>query len=182
MIVRVQKPLIIQNKCGATFDEELLKSAILWFADRPVTSAKTVYMHGRYPAVSIHDKKHHIHRLIYQYANRCMLPSHVHVHHIDGDRMNCNLDNLRAMDAPKHLSKHNAGRCLTSEHRMKLSEANRRRKGMKHRKRVDIPLGVLRRMLAEERSILSIANHFGCDWSTIKARIHDNPGLLGVED
>ena len=45
MIVRVQKPLVIQNKCGATFDEELPKSAILWFADRPVTSTLFIANH-----------------------------------------------------------------------------------------------------------------------------------------
>jgi hypothetical protein len=37
-------------------------------------------------------------------------------------------------------------------------------------------------MLAEGRSILFIANHFECDWSTIKARMNDNPDLLEASE
>lgn len=178
MIVKEQKPLTIKDKCGCIFDEFVLKSAILWMAEKPVAASKTVFMHGRYPAVSIHGKKMHLHRLIYQYANQCILPSYIHVHHIDGDKLNNRVNNLKAIYAPRHMSEHNANKSLTIEHRRKIARANQKRKGIKMKKKVDIPLDELRVLLTEGRSILSISKHFGCDWSTIKARIHDNPELL----
>lgn len=60
----------------------------------------------------------------------------------------------------------------------KLSEANRKRKGVPHKKRRHIPQIQMYALLASGMSINGIAKYYGVDWSTIKSRIHDNPELL----
>lgn len=141
MIVKEQKPLTIKDKCGCIFDEFVLKSAILWMAEKPVAASKTVFMHGRYPAVSIHGKKMHLHRLIYQYANQCILPSYIHVHHIDGDKLNNRVNNLKAIYAPRHMSEHNANKSLTIEHRRKIARANQLGSLLDHEYEIKDPHG-----------------------------------------
>ena len=49
------------------------------------------------------------------------------------------------------------------------------------KKRVFINKDDLRTLLASGVSINKIAKYFGCDWSTVKARIHENPELLEVK-
>ena len=52
---------------------------------------------------------------------------------------------------------------------------------MKMKKRVDIPKDKLRELLSDGKTINWIASYFGCDWSTVKARIYENPELLEEE-
>ena len=42
----------------------------------------------------------------------------------------------------------------------------------------NIPPDELKCFLDDGMSINSIAKHYGCDWSVIKQRIHENPELL----
>lgn len=73
------------------------------------------------------------------------------------------------------------GRVFSESHKKKISMANHNRKGLKMKKRVSIPLEELKTFLAKGKSINWIALHYGCDWSTVKTRIHENPELLEVE-
>lgn len=133
MIVNEQKPLEFLNKCGAIFDQELLEKAILWRSDKPVQRLKTVYMHGRYPAVSIYKEKVHIHRLIVCYLNETWLPFEMHVDHINRNKLDARVSNLRVLTAKEHLSITHKGVPKSPEHRAKLIESNKRRKGMKYK-------------------------------------------------
>jgi len=115
------------------------------------------------------------------YMMQRMLVSNVVVHHKDGDKKNCLPDNLEHMSAKIHGSHHNKGKTLTKEHRRKISEANKKRKGMKMKKRVDIPTKDLSLFLDMGYSINKIASLYECSWSTIRSRIdeiHENPELL----
>ncbi|KKN70672.1 hypothetical protein LCGC14_0428270 [marine sediment metagenome] len=173
MIVHKQKPIFLKNTCGAVYDEELVKKAILWYTTRPVSRVKTVFMYGRYPAVSIYGEKIHLHRLLFMYDKGVDLDFLQFVHHKDGDRLNATLDNLELIGASRHGSLHNKGKKLSPEHRAKISEANRKRKGIKMKRRVNIPRLELLHLIDQGYTINGIAKHFGCDWSTIKSRVDE---------
>lgn len=178
MIVKFQKSIEIVNKCGAIFDENELKDAIVWYSEKPVTRIKRVYMYGEYPAVSIYDQKIHIHRLLMMYWENRQLDTEEYVHHKNENKLCAVKGNLELLPCAKHQSHHNKGKTLSAEHRAKISDANRRRRNTKYRKRIDLPLIEINNMLAEGKSINHIANHFGVDHSTIKSRIYENPSLL----
>jgi hypothetical protein len=116
MIVNEQKPIGIDNICGAIFNEEDLIGAILWYTDKPVCQTKTVYMHGHYPAVSIYDEKIHIHRLLAMFWMERDLEPNEHVHHVDGNRKNAMQTNLRLINASEHIRSHLKGRKQSPEH------------------------------------------------------------------
>lgn len=179
MIVKTQKPIKFINTCDCIVHYEELEQAILWYQDKPTARLKKIYLYGRYPAVSIHDKKVHIHRLLMMYwLDNKNLPKNIHVHHENAHILDCTKSNLKCYFEPEHLSFHNAGKTITSEHRLKISIAGRRRKGMRIKKRLNIPIEKIKQFLEQGKSINYIAKHFNCDWTTIKSRIHQNPELI----
>ena len=127
MIVKEQLPIVFKNKCGAKFSDFQLAKAIIWKAERPVCRVKTVFMNGKYPAISIHGKKHHIHRLIMEWRVLRKLNPKEYVHHIDGNKLNATVTNLEIMDEATHQSHHNKGKVVSLETRQKLVEANKRK-------------------------------------------------------
>lgn len=178
MIVNKQKPIRIINNCKCIVDYDELRKSILWYTDKPVARIKTIYLYGNYPAVSVYEEKIHVHRLLMMYWMKKKLKFNEHVHHKDHDKLNCSKDNLFIIEASKHLSMHNEGKKLSPDHRQKISKANRLRKGIKKKKRYNLPIREIASFLQKDKSINWIANHYGVDWSTIKSRIHDNPELL----
>ena len=176
MIIKSTKPLIFINDCNAIFDEKLLEEAIYWYSSKPVAQTKHIFIHGCYPAISIYGEKIHIHRLIKMYSIGHDLDVNEFVHHIDGNKLNSSLNNLAVIDSHKHGSLHNKGRHFSEEHKRKIAEANHKRKGIKIKKRVEMP--ELKELLEKGYSINKIANYYGCDWSTVKNRIYENPELL----
>lgn len=184
MIVSEQKPIKFINSCGCTVDYEELSKAILWYQKKPTASTKKIYIHGRYPAVSIYHEKIHIHRLLMMFWLRTALPQDFVVHHIDGKRLNASKDNLVVLHISKHQSYHNKGRKLSKEHCLKIAENNRLRKGKKHRtKRTDITPRMVYQLKQQGMSFNQISIKHGMDWGCVKQRyddfIHDNSELLG---
>lgn len=178
MIVTYQKPIEFVNNCGCIVDYDELEKAILWYSEKPVTRLKTIYMHGRYPAVSIHEEKIHVHRLLTMYWEDRTLPREEQVHHKDENKLNALRENLEVIYEGEHQSLHNKGRKFSDEHRRKIAIANKNRKGLKMKKQHNIPVGELKTQLQNGKSINWIAKHYGVDWSTIKNRINENPELL----
>lgn len=109
LTVKIQKKIEFDNECKCLVDYSELEKAILWYQKKPSLSKKKIYLHGHYPAVSIHNEKIHVHRLLMQYWLRTRIPFEYSVHHLNW-----------------------------------------------------------------------IASHYGCDWSTIRNRIYENPELLEV--
>jgi hypothetical protein len=180
MIVKMQRPIQFQNDCGCIVDLKELERAIFWYTNKPVFSKKRIFMHGKYPAVAIHNEKIHVHRLLMMYWKNRRLRKDEYVHHVDENKLNASKDNLDLIPEKLHQSMHNKGRIFLEIHKSRISEANRRRAGtIVFQKKRFIPLDKLGTMLKEKRSINSIAKHFGVDWSTIKARINEHPELLG---
>jgi hypothetical protein len=178
MIVNKQKPINIINKCKCVLDKEELKKAILWYTDKPVVKNKTVYIHAKYPTVSIHDKKIHIHRLLMSYWNKKVLDSREYIHHIDGNKLNVLKENLSITTPSQHQSYHNKGKIITEKHKEGIRKANRKRRGTTHKRKYDIEFRELKSFLFNGWSINKIAKYYGCDWSVIKQRIYENPELL----
>jgi hypothetical protein len=178
LIIKEQKKIHFINDCNAIVDYDELEKAILWYSKKPTSAIKHIYIHGNYPAVSIYKEKMHIHRLLMMYWMKRKLESNESVHHINGNKLNAMKNNLKLIENSKHLSFHNKGRIFTISHRIKLSEANKRRKGTKRKKRVFIDENKLKEMILNGLSINAIAKHFHCDWSTIRSRLNDNPELL----
>lgn len=176
MILKKQREIIFKNDCGAIFDESLLRKAICWYTSKPVCEIKHIYMFSKYPAVSIYDKKIHIHRLLKMYDIGEDLDSNQYVHHKDGNKLNATLSNLEILESTQHQSLHNKGKVLSEEHRKKIALANKKRKGIKMKKRVDMPN--LEQYVRQGFSIKKIANIYGCSWDTVKNRINENEELL----
>lgn len=131
MIVKVQKKIEFINACGCIVDYEDLESAMVWYSDKPITRLKTIFLHGRYPGVAIYKEKIHVHRLLIQYWNQSIIPTNQHVHHLNGNKLDCSRANLQIIDASVHMSLHNAGKVLTDEHKAKIAEKGKLRTGIK---------------------------------------------------
>lgn len=178
MTVKTQKEIKFVNKCGCLVNKKDLADAITWYQEKPTLANKTIYMHGCYPAVSIGKSKIHVHRLLMQYWLGIKLPFHATVHHINENKLDSRKSNLSVMINSAHNSKHNKGKSLSESTRKKIAEANKKRKGEKYKKRRNVPKDELRDLLAKGFSINHIAKLYQVDWTTIKARIHENPELL----
>ena len=152
-MLKKQYEIMIDNQCGCIVDEAELVSAILWKTKKPVASIKRVFVHSRYPAISIYGKKHHVHRLLMSYWQGRNLKRREYVHHKDGNRFNALWKNLELIDEKEHQSFHNIGRLFSLSHRRKTAEANRKRKGIKIKKTVDVPMDELHKLLSAEHSI-----------------------------
>ena len=127
------------NACNAIYSEEDLVNAALWYSTKPICRHKKVSMHGGYPCVSLYETKIHIHRLLMMYWLNSEIPDGLQVHHIDGNKLNASKENLTLLPSGVHQSHHNSGKTLSTEHRQKISDRNRERRGIRHKpKKPDI--------------------------------------------
>ena len=164
MIVKKQKPIYFKNECNCIVDYSELEKAILWFQERPTYSNKKIYLHGKYPCVTIHNKKIHIHRLLMCYWNNNNLDTSLCVHHILNR---------------EHGRTHNKGKIISEAQRENIRKANKKRKGTKIKKQHNIPLYELKDLLSYGFSINFISKLYKVSWDTIRTRIYQNPELLG---
>lgn len=178
MTVKEQKKISFVNECGCIVDEEDLAKAILWYQKHPTLSKKKIYMHGYYPAVSIGNIKIHVHRLLMQFWLGMKLPFHASVHHINENKLDARKENLSVVINSAHNSNHNKGKIISEYQRQQIVISNSKRKGMKIKKRHNIPTYQLKDMLRFGFSINYIAKLYQCDWSTVRSRIYENSELL----
>ena len=106
-------------------EDKILKEAILNYTVKPVTRLKKVYMHGKYPAVSIYKEKIHIHRLIaiLLYGGK-VYEKKYYVHHINGNRKDARKNNLILMDISEHQRLHNKGKTISNKHKNAIRNYN----------------------------------------------------------
>jgi len=130
-MVKNQKKIKFVNDCNAIFDDNELEKAILWYQEKPTVSIKHVYMNGEYPAVSIHDEKIHIHRLLVMYWLKCRIPREYYVHHLDENKLNASKRNLVLIYEEEHQSRHNSGKTLSDFTKKLIAQSNHKRLGKK---------------------------------------------------
>lgn len=123
MIVRKQKHIEFINQCSCVVDVDALRSAINWYQRSPTSRLKKIYIHGQYPAVSIHTEKLHVHRLLMCFWVGRILRRDEYVNHIDGNKLNASRPNLEILPASLHQSITNKGRKQTPEHIYKRANA-----------------------------------------------------------
>jgi hypothetical protein len=178
-----QGAVSFENGCGAMYDEEELIKAAMWYCDKPICRRKKVSMYGKYPSVSLYETKIHIHRLLMMFWLGGEIPDGFQVHHIDGNKLNALKENLALVPSGTHQSYHNLGKTLSDEHRQKISDRNKERRGVRHKqKKPNITPQMIYEMRTSGMSFNKISKIVGLDWGCVKQRyndyLHDNPELL----
>lgn len=185
-MVKTQKKIEFVNNCDAIVDYVELEKAIVWYAKTPVNSIKHIYIHGDYPAISICKEKIHIHRLLMMYWLGCVLPRNYFVHHIDGNKLNADKNNLSLVFISAHQSHHNKGKTLSDYHRKKISENNHKRKGKRRNYTKSVSAKQVYDLKVQGYNFNQISKLLKLDWGCVKQRyndyIHDNPELLEVAE
>ena len=185
MIVKSQKTIEFINDCNCIVDEDELRNAILWYQRKPTARLKHIYIYGRYPAVSIYDKKIHIHRLLAMYWTNTLIKSNLSVHYKNGNRFDNRKENLEIMPNSAHNSLHNKGRKPSQNTIMAIIKFNHKRKGTRmKRKRNDLTPEMVLSLKNKGLSFNQISKQYNIDWSCVKQRyndaIHDNPELAKI--
>lgn len=183
MIIKKQKKIEFINDCNCIVDYDELRKAIIWYENKPTARRKHIYIHQKYPAVSIYNKKIHIHRLLMMYwANQKYIDKNIYVHHIDKNKLNATRENLLFIDSKEHQSMHNKGKTNSEKQKLKTIESNHKRKGVKKGiVKKDISYLKIWELYQRGYSINKISKELNYDWNQVKIRlneIHDNPELL----
>ena len=184
-MIKNQKQIYFINDCNALVDFNELRNAVLWYAKSPVMSQKHIYMHGKYPAISIHKEKIHIHRLLMMYWLGGDLPKCYFVHHVDENKLNATKENLSLVYYSTHQSHHNKGKKNSDRQKQMLVEYNHSRKGKRRNYKKDISAKDVYDLKIKGYSFNKISQILKLDWGSVKQRyddfIRDNPELLKGE-
>lgn len=177
------KRISFVNNCNCIVDYNVLERAINWANTGRMLSVKTIYMHGAYPAVTVNWKKIHVHRLIKSFTEgRALLRTEI-VHHVNCNKLDSTAKNLMIIDPQSHASAHNKGKVLSLDHRRKISDKNRLRKGSRYKnRRDDVKSERIYRLKKSGMTFNQISIEIGMDWGCVKTRyerfIHDNPDII----
>lgn len=137
MIVRFQKKIEFVNNCNCLVEYETLEKAIKWYSDKPVARLKHIFLHGRYPAISIYGDKIHIHRLLTMYFLKSDLEREIYIHHIDGNPLNNMGVNLEVMTSSYHQSITNKGRKQNPDWvKKRITKTANAKRGKKYPKKI----------------------------------------------
>ena len=64
-----------------------------------------VYMNGEYPAICLDNKNVHVHRVEWE-RHHGPIPKGCIIHHVDGNKMNWNINNLVMLSRSEHVREH----------------------------------------------------------------------------
>ena len=108
------------------YDYEELKQAIEYACKKrgytPNEKYK-IYLFSEYPAISLKHEKIRLHRIIGEYMTNMELPKHLHVHHIDGNKLNAQSCNLQVISNNFHTKKHSIVQYVSKEQLRKNARA-----------------------------------------------------------
>lgn len=186
MTVKIQRTIKFKNMCNCIVDYSELEKAIKWYSDKPVRSIKKIYIHGKYPAITIGKQKIHIHRLLVNYWLNTKLPKDFLVHHTNNNKLDARKENLAVVYITTHQRNHNKGKVISEKQKNIIREHNHERKG---RKRGIIKKNINYRKIWELHkkgySINRISKELNYAWQQVKIRleeIYDNKELLNETD
>lgn len=103
---------IFYNDCNAIFDSLLLYQAIDWKCqnlNKYCFKKYKIYLHNGYPCISIGHEKIRVHQLLGEYLFGKIRNGYV-IHHIDGNKLNNNKENLQYISSSLHSKIHNKGK------------------------------------------------------------------------
>lgn len=183
MTLKTQRPIVFHNLCDCIVDYQILEKAILSYAQKPVQRNKKIFLHGKYPGVSIGQEKLHVHRLIGMYIYNELDQEKYIYHHKNGNRLDARVENIVPMQQTDHAILHNKGKGLSLATRLAIIERNKRRKGIRTTpKRPDVTKEMVYQMHSSGMSFNAISKAVSLDWDCVKQRyvdfLHDSPELL----
>ena len=182
MTIKIQKAIKFKNSCNCIVNYEELEKAIIWYSDNPVRSIKKIYLHGKYPAITIDKEKIHIHRLLMSYWLNTKIPSSFLVHHINGNKLDARKENLAIIFISTHQSKHNKGKIISEKQKEIIRQNNHKRKGLKRGiTRKDVSYQKIWQLHQKGYNVNKISKELSYDWQQVKIRIneiYENPELL----
>lgn len=154
------------NSCNAIYDEKLLYEAIdlkCKKINKYCHKKYKVYLYNGYPCISISHEKYRIHQLLGELIFGKIRKGYV-IHHIDGNRLNNNIENLQYLSHSCHSKIHNKGKQYTP---CELAHKNARE--VIYRK--DITKENCQYLRSQGLTICQIAKKLNCGVNTIYRRL-----------
>jgi len=156
-------------------DETAIKAREAWSKPFQITPNGYVIVH--IPDHPFSTKSGYVmqHRLVMEgYLGRYLTTDEI-VHHINGKKMDNELENLELMTISEHSIHHNTGRKYNSETISKMSESARNRLSDKknHPFYKDIPRDELQRVYMESKEISKVCKFFGICKKTFYNKIEE---------
>lgn len=157
------------NECGCVYEHDILEKAITEECLKRKTKPKDtykIYNYRGYAGISIKHDKVSVHRLIGQYMVGMELEKSIHIHHIDGNKMNNVISNLQAMRNSIHTKEHNLIQYVSKE---KLRE--NAKLGALSVKRNDVTDEQVKYLRNNGMTISQIAKELNCGYNTVCRRL-----------
>lgn len=158
-----------ENACNCTIDYEVLEKSIIDECKRRGIEPKDkykIYMYRGYAGISLKHDKVSVHRIIGKYMVGFDFGSEIHVHHINGDKMNDTVQNLQVLKRELHTKSHNLSQYVSQSH--KKNFGNRIRD---INSRNDVTEEKVIRLRNEGLTIPQIAERLNCGYSTVCRRL-----------
>jgi len=157
------------NECNCVYEHNVLEKAILFECkNRGIDPRDTykIYNYRGYAGISIKHDKVSVHRLLGEYMVNMKLDKNIHVHHIDGNKMNNTISNLQVIRSNLHTKEHNLIQYVSKD---KLKE--NARLGAEKIKRNDVTKDAIFYLRNKGMTIKEIAEKLNCGYNTVCRRL-----------
>ena len=157
------------NECNCIVDYKILEKSIIEECKRrnivPKDSYK-IYMYRGYAGISLKHYKVSVHRIIGKYMVGYNLGSEIHVHHIDGNKLNNNVSNLQVINNELHIKEHHIEQYVSDKHKRNFGN---RAKELISRK--DVTKEKVKELRERGLTIPEIAKELKCGYNTVCRRL-----------
>lgn len=158
-----------ENACNCIVDYSILEKAIEEECGRRNITPKEeykIYLYRGYAGISIKHDKVSVHRIIGKYIVGFNFGSEIHVHHIDGDKLNNDISNLQVIKKSLHTKEHNLVQYVSEEYKRSFGDR------MKHIvSRSDVAKEDVIFLRNKGLTINQIAEKLDCGYNTVCRRL-----------
>lgn len=157
------------NSCNCLVDYDVLEKAIIEECKRRNIKPKEnykIYMYRGYAGISLKNDKVSVHRIIGKYMVGYDFTPNIHVHHIDGNKLNNDVSNLQVIRNELHTKEHCLVKYVNKE---KLRE--NAKKATEKIKRHDVKKVHIETMYNYGFTISEIAKMLDCSANTVYRRL-----------
>lgn len=161
-----------KNECDCIVDYKILENAIIEECGRRKIIPKEnykIYMYRGYAGISLKHDKVSIHRIIGKYMVGFDFGAEIHVHHIDGNKLNNDISNLQVLKSGLHTKEHYLVQYVSENHK---KEFGNRMKDIITRK--DVSQEAVENLRESGFTIPQIAKILKCGVSTVRRRLGEN--------